>query len=66
MVDKIGETTYWQDYCNLEPSARAAATETLSAAMVQAYVDLDEEFGNCDFMVMTWTKTAIHYLTHVL
>jgi hypothetical protein len=47
----IAETTHFQEYMKLDKTKRSESINLLSVALVQAFVDMDDEFYNYEHMV---------------
>lgn len=47
----IAETSHYKEYVALKESERAASINLLSVALVQAFIDIDEEYFNYENMV---------------
>ena len=52
----ISETSHFKEYVKLDKNKRAESIDLLSIALVQAYVDIDEEFFEYEHMVSLWSR----------
>jgi hypothetical protein len=63
----IAETSQYKEYVQLSKKKRAESIELLSAALVQAYVDVDEQFFSYESMVrITCTWSTFRYYSNLL
>ena len=51
----IAETSHYKEYVKLKESERAASVNLLSVALVQAFIDIDEEYFNYEEMVSQYS-----------
>lgn len=62
----ISETSHFKEYVRLDKAKRAESIDLLSIALVQAYVDIDEEFYGYALMVGSVEDTVFIYTCCIL